>query len=228
MLFPDTSKIQSGVPEGIDNAGYLAFVDALLDGRLKLGQTLRQEELCAVLGMSLSPMREATTLLEAEGLITVRKRLGISIFYPDVKFVGNTFQFRGILEREGLIKFAKAVDGAWIRQSRESHARIMDVVASARNPADYRDPMRVLERDFHGSFIAAFDNQQINLSYAKLMQKMFLIRLINMEAVSPTNSIQSMQEHIAIIDALEQRDAETAAEALDGHLRGVLHRVLTA
>jgi DNA-binding GntR family transcriptional regulator len=213
--------------EGIDNAGYVAFVDALLDGRLKLGQTLRQEELCAVVGMSLSPMREATTLLEAEGLITVRKRLGITIFYPDVRFVGNTFQFRGILEREGLIKFARAVDAKWIRQAHASHARIIEFVTKTSDPADYREPMRVLERDFHGSFIAAFDNSQINMSYARLMQKMFLIRLINMEAVSPANSIQSMQEHLAIIDALEQRDAETAASALDKHLKGVLHRVLT-
>lgn len=213
--------------EGIDNAGYVAFVDALLDGRLKLGQTLRQEELCAVLGISLSPIREATTLLEAEGLITVRKRLGITIFYPDVRFVGNTFQFRGILEREGLIKFARTVDGKWIRQTRASHARIIEFVTRARDPSDYREPMRVLEQDFHGSFIAAFDNSQINMSYARLMQKMFLIRLINMEAVSPANSIQSMQEHLAIIDALEQRDAETAAAALDKHLKGVLHRVLT-
>jgi DNA-binding GntR family transcriptional regulator len=213
--------------EGIDNPGYVAFVDALLDGRLKLGQTLRQEELCVVLGMSLSPMREATTLLEAEGLITVRKRLGITIFYPDVRFVGNTFQFRGILEREGLIKFARAVDGKWIKQARDSHAQIMKSVAGASDPAEYREPMRILERDFHGSFIAAFDNSQINMSYARLMQKMFLIRLINMEAVSPANSIQSMHEHLAIIDALEQRDPDTAAQALDKHLKGVLHRVLT-
>lgn len=213
--------------EGIDNPGYLAFVDALLDGRLKLGQTLRQEELCTILGMSLSPMREATTLLEAEGLISVRKRLGITIFYPDVRFVGNTFQFRGILEREGLLRFARTVDGAWIRQARETHARIMETVSAAHDPADYREPMRLLEHEFHGSFIAAFDNSQINMNYARLMQKMFLIRLINMEAVSPANSIQSMQEHLAIIDALEQRDAPTAAQALDKHLKGVLHRVLT-
>jgi DNA-binding GntR family transcriptional regulator len=125
------------------------------------------------------------------------------------------------------MKFAKSVDRNWIKQSRESHARIMEIVSDAQTPADYREPMRLLERDFHGSFIAAFDNQQINLSYAKLMQKMFLIRLINMEAVSPANSIQSMKEHLKIIDALAEKDAEAAAEALDEHLRGVLHRVLT-
>jgi DNA-binding GntR family transcriptional regulator len=216
------------VSEGIDNPGYLAFVDALLDGRLKLGQTLKQEELCDVLGMSLSPMRETTTLLEAEGLITVRKRIGITIFYPDVKFVGNTFQFRGILEREGISKFVRSVDIGWVRKSRDEHEAIIEYVRKVNDPLAYREPVKLLERDFHGSFIGAFENYQISMIYQRLAQKMFLIRLINMEAVGPANTIRSMSEHLAIIDALEQRDADGALEALDQHLQGSLHRTLTA
>lgn len=214
--------------EGIDNPGYLAFVDALLDGRLKLGQTLKQEELCDVLGMSLSPMRETTTLLEAEGLISVRKRIGITIFYPDVKFVGNTFQFRGILEREGISKFVRSVDIGWVHKSRDEHEAIIDYVRKVNDPLAYREPVKLLERDFHGSFIGAFENYQISMIYQRLAQKMFLIRLINMEAVGPANTIRSMSEHLAIIDALEQRDADGALEALDQHLQGSLHRTLTA
>ena len=212
---------------GIDHPGYLAFIEALVTGRLKLGQTLKQEELCVILGISLSPMREATTLLEAEGLITVRRRIGITIFYPDVKFVGNTFQFRGLLEREGLTKFARTVDAAWLKQVRDDHLAMIDHLRTADDPAAYREPMRRLEHDFHGSFIAALENHQIDTIYQRLTQKMFLIRLINMEAVGPDKSILSMREHLAILDALDRRDAEAASAALDQHLRGVLHRVLT-
>lgn len=212
---------------GIDHPGYLAFIEALVTGRLRLGQTLKQEELCVILGISLSPMREATTLLEAEGLITVRRRIGITIFYPDVKFVGNTFQFRGLLEREGLTKFARSVDTAWLKQVRDDHLAMIDHLRTANDPAAYREPMRRLEHDFHGSFIAALENHQIDTIYQRLTQKMFLIRLINMEAVGPDKSILSMREHLAILDALDRRDAEAASEALDQHLRGVLHRVLT-
>ena len=212
---------------GIDHPGYLAFIEALVSGRLRLGQTLKQEELCVILGISLSPMREATTLLEAEGLITVRRRIGITIFYPDVKFVGNTFQFRGLLEREGLTKFARSVDTAWLKQVRDDHLAMIDHLRTANDPAAYREPMRRLEHDFHGSFIAALENHQIDTIYQRLTQKMFLIRLINMEAVGPDKSILSMREHLAILDALDRRDAEGASAALDQHLRGVLHRVLT-
>lgn len=213
--------------QGIDNPGYVAFVDALLDGRLMLGQTLRQDELCAILGMSLSPIRETTTLLEAEGLVTVRRRIGLTIFYPDVKFVGNTFQLRGVLEREGLAKFARSVGKSWLAKARADHAAIIDYVETVADPAIYREPMRQLEWDFHNSFIAAFDNQQIASIYERLHQKMFLLRLVNLESVGPANTIKSMREHLVIIDALERRDGQGAVDALDRHLQGVLHRVLT-
>lgn len=212
---------------GIDNPGYVAFFDALVTGALKLGQTLKQEELCRILGLSLSPMREVTTLLEAEGLITVRRKVGITIFYPDVRFVGNSFQFRGLLEREGLRKFASSVSDSWLRKARADHLEIIDYVRSVNDQAIYRVPVKALEAMFHESFINAYANEQISVIYARLSQKMYLIRLHNMEAVGPANTVQSMREHLAIIDALEQGDADGAIEALDRHLKGVLHRVLT-
>ena len=86
----ERTKTGKSLNGGIDNSGYHAFFEALIEGRLRLGQTLKQEELGAILGLSLSPMRETTTLLEAEGMITVRRKVGITIFYPDMNFVGNT------------------------------------------------------------------------------------------------------------------------------------------
>lgn len=212
---------------GIDNPGYVAFFDALVTGALKLGQTLKQEELCRILGVSLSPLREITTVLEAEGLITVRRKVGITIFYPDVRFVGNTFQFRGLLEREGLRKFARSVSGSWLQKTRADHLQIIDYVRSVNDQAVYRLPVKGLEAEFHESFINAYANDQISAVYARLIQKMYLIRLHNLEAVGPANTVQSMREHLAIVDALEQGDADAAVEALDRHLRGVLHRTLT-
>ena len=57
--------------------GYDAFFEALVSGRLKLGQPLKQEELPAVPGVTLSPMRELTALLENQRLITVRRRISV-------------------------------------------------------------------------------------------------------------------------------------------------------
>jgi DNA-binding GntR family transcriptional regulator len=212
---------------GIDNPGYHAFFEALIDGRLRLGQTLRQEELASILGLSLSPMREATTLLEAEGMITVRRKVGITIFNPDMTFVGNTFQFRGLLEQEGLRKFAASVPPGWIARMRDEHERIMNHVREVNDLNLYRVPVKKLEREFHDSFISAYGNAQLSIVYARLTQKMYLIRLHNLDAVGPAQTITSMREHLAIVDGLEAGDVEVAIDALDRHLKGVLHRVLT-
>jgi DNA-binding GntR family transcriptional regulator len=212
---------------GIENAGYHAFFEALIEGRLRLGQTLKQEELGAVLGLSLSPMRETTTLLEAEGMITVRRKVGITIFYPDMNFVGNTFQFRGLLEKEGLRKFATMVTPDWIARMRQGHERIMAFVREVNDLNIYRIPVKQLEREFHESFIAAYGNNHLNMVYARLVQKMYLIRLHNLDAVGPIHTITSMREHLDIIDGLAAGDVESAISALDRHLKGVLHRTLT-
>lgn len=211
----------------IENAGYQAFFDALVDGRLKLGQTLTQDELCQILGISLSPMRETTTLLEAEGLISVRRKVGITIFYPDVKFVGNCFQFRGLLEKEGLRKFARSVRPEWIETMRTAHTEIIDFVRRVNDMEAYRVPVKKLERRFHDTFVDAFDNDQIRVNYARLTQKMYLLRLHNLNAVGPGNTVTSMEEHLDIIDALRVGDVDGAVEGLERHLQGVLHRVLT-
>ena len=209
------------------NEGYRAFFDALLERRLMLGQTLRQEQLCEVLGISLSPLREAMTLLQSEGLITIRKRIGVTIFYPDVKFVRDTFQFRGFLEREGLRRFARSGSREWVSGSRKAHRDIIAFVEEVDDERKYRQPVRALESDFHGMFIGAFDNAEASAIYARLQRKMYLLRLINPEAVGTASTVQAMREHMGIIDAVEQRAPEAAAEALDRHLQGVLHRVLS-
>lgn len=212
---------------GIDNPGYNAFFEALIEGRLKLGQTLKQEELGAILGLSLSPMRETTTLLASEGMIKVRRKVGITIFYPDMKFVGNTFQFRGLLEKEGLRKFAGTVSREWIARMRDEHARIIAFVRATNDMQAYRLPVKALEAEFHESFISVFANEQVNTIYARLMQKMYVIRLHNVDAVGPANTVQSMNEHLAIVYALEAGDVDTAIDGLDRHFKGVLHRTLT-
>lgn len=208
------------------NPGYAAFFDALLERRLSLGQTLTQDELCTILGISLSPMREATTLLEAEGLVSVRRRVGITIFYPDVKFVRDTFQFRGFLEREGLRRFTRIAPRGWAEKTRKAHNEIIAFVGKVDDEKVYRQPVRAIEAEFHGGFIGAFDNSEVSLIYARLQRKMYLLRLLNEEAVGTASTVQAMREHIAIIDAVEQRSPDAAAEALDRHLKGVLHRTL--
>ncbi len=217
----------SAVSAGIDHPGYIAFFEALLSHRLRLGQTLTQEELGAVLGLTLSRVREVTTLLEAEGMVQVRKRRGLTIFYPDVAFVGGTFQFREILECEGLRRFAEGVTPEWIARQRSDHAETIAEVRRTADPEAFAPRVRLLERSFHDSFINIFANEQLSMNFRRNSQKAYLLRLINPDAVGPANTILSLGEHGVVIDALENRDTEAAVNALKRHIANVLHRTMT-
>jgi DNA-binding GntR family transcriptional regulator len=206
--------------------GYWRFLQALLDGRLKLGETLRQEDLCEVLGMSLSPLRETMTLLAAEGLVEVRRRMGVRIFYPDVPFVRTTFQLRGVLEREGLRKLAQVVTDDWLDRMIEEHRQVRALVSSASRAADYELAVKKVEQELHGSFVAVFQNPLIEEVHGKLFRKLYLLRLMYPASVNPRPTLQSLDEHLAIVEALRVRDGQRAADALDRHLAAVLHRIL--
>lgn len=212
---------------GRNSSALAIFFDALIDGRLLLGQTLTQDELGIIIGLGLSRMREVSVLLEAEGLIEIRKKRGLTIFYPDVKFVGGTFQYREILEREGLRRFVEAADEAWIERMRRRHDDIIAFVQDRPDPQTYRLPVRDLEAEFHGAFIAALGNEQVTVNYHRNSQKMYLLRLLNPDAVGPKNTVKSMREHQAVLEAIAERDEVAAVDALQRHINGVLHRILT-
>src|SRR3954468_3417022 len=48
---------------------YAAIRDAIVDGTLQPGEKLKDQELCAWLGLSRTPVREAIARLESDGLV---------------------------------------------------------------------------------------------------------------------------------------------------------------
>lgn len=207
------------------NAGYAEFLEALGDGRLQPGQNVTQAELCDILGLSLSPLRETTTLLEAAGLITVRRHAGIKIFYPDINFIGQTFQFRGVIERAGVRKFADVVSADWITEMRERHAVTMAFVRDRREPNEFAEPVRRLEVAFHDPFVRSLNNDLMLFTHARLDENLYIVRRTHTRTVSPKSTLQALTEHLAVVTALEQHDADAAEAALEAHFRSVLHRV---
>ena len=90
------------------------FVKAILSGDITLGDVIRQNELCEILGLSLSPLRELLVLLEELDLIEVKARSGFKIIYPDIDFMRENMQFRVIIETHAIETFVDNVSDDWI------------------------------------------------------------------------------------------------------------------
>lgn len=206
------------------NEGYAAFRAALLDGQLLPGATLTQDELCAVLGMTLSPLRETLTLLAADGLVTVRHRAGITVLNPDVAFIRRNFQFRTMIEREALPKFADVVENRWLQKTIGTHRDALDRVDARDSAPSLERRLRALDWTFHSAIVSVLHNSMISETHYLLQQNLRLARVLNEDMASPSKVAATLGEHCVILDRLVNRDTDGALDALETHFRAAIHR----
>jgi len=76
---------------------YSAIGEAILDGRLKPGQHLRDHELAQWLGVSRTPVREALQRHERTGLVEVAPHRYTRVSIPDEKLLDDTHEFAVLL-----------------------------------------------------------------------------------------------------------------------------------
>ena len=77
--------------------GYLAqqaadrIRDMIRNGSLKLGGRILEEPMCAAMGVSRTPLREALRILSSEGLIESIPNRGSYVAQPTIEAVGEMF-----------------------------------------------------------------------------------------------------------------------------------------
>ena len=102
-----------------------ALRSAILDGALKPGQRVNQEEWAARTGVSLIPVREALGALAGEGLVTYRPRRGYAVTELDLAGLEETYRLRRLLETDALrrgVPRATQADLAALRQEADACA----------------------------------------------------------------------------------------------------------
>ena len=72
--------------------------EAIISGEIPAGTLLRQEEISQLFRVGRPPVREALTLLDAEGLVISRPRRGFAVAPLDPNDVEEIFDIRMLLE----------------------------------------------------------------------------------------------------------------------------------
>ena len=106
---------------GLTDRVYNAILHEILDGDLKPGMHLVQENLAEQLGVSRQPVQQAMALLKADGLVEQFGRRGLRVTGLDLDRMQNHYEIRGLLDgyaarqaaervRDGTIEQAKGID----------------------------------------------------------------------------------------------------------------------
>jgi DNA-binding GntR family transcriptional regulator len=114
-----------------------ALREAIIAGRLKPGERIRERELVALLGVSRSPLREAIRILETEGLITSLAHRGARVSELSATDLRDMLHVRIMLESFAARLFIERIDDRALRA-------MQDQVERARAPGYQVD----LQADF--------------------------------------------------------------------------------
>ena len=153
-----------------DNEGYRRFREAMQSGKLQAGMVVTQNELCDLLGLSLSPLRDTLVLLEEFGLVEIKPRTGIRIVYPEIAFIRENFQFRIMIEVHALRAFGEAVTDEWLANMRARHEECRTELEANGSFDAVNARIATLDRQFHRDIVDALDNRAILETHHRLQE----------------------------------------------------------
>lgn len=211
-----------------DNEGYRRFRAAMQEGKLQPGMVATQNELCELLGLSLSPLRETLVLLEEFGLVEIKPRTGIRIIYPEVAFIRENYQFRIMIEIYALRSFGDSVTEEWLANMRQSHEDCRHTLADGGSLQDAQSRFLALDNRMHREIVEALGNRAILQTHERLQENIRMAQQVHHRSGFRGALLQTIDEHLKVIDRLERRDVEGAVAALEAHFRASTHRTFAA
>lgn len=229
----ETETATFEIPRSLDalpkhpNVGVERFSVALTDGTLTPGETVTQAELCEILDLSLSPLRETLVLLEEYGLVQVKPRAGITIANPEMDFVRESYQFRILIEVEALKTYIKTVP---LHEVEALQVRQTEIIQGlSENPDDaVIESFRAYDHFLHNCIVEAMGNKHILAIHKRLQQNLRNFRSLHRSVNFVGNLITAGQEHLALLERIAARDVEGAERVLRRHFESSVFRVVVA
>ena len=186
--------------------------EAIVSGELALGSKLSEQRLADALDVSRSPVRDALAGLQSEGLVTISPKRGTFVFTPDMRVVDELCEHRAILETSALRLGIERNHASLLLQIEKASAK-MERALAANAPYKYT----LGDDHFHSAIIQGAENRSLEKSYNLTISPLKALRT-HLFTIMSENTDRSMDEHIAIIEAVRAKDADLAISYLGDHI----------
>jgi DNA-binding GntR family transcriptional regulator len=168
-------------------------------GDLTRGSRVRQDYLAEHFRTSITPVREALRLLEAEGLLVGEPHRGLRVAEADIESVKGVYLLRRLIEPY-----------AMQRASRRLSLRDIEEVAASADRSRVND----INREFHFLFYARTGNASLITEIEQLWQQ-FPWDVLQ---AAGQRIGESAQEHATMLKATRVGDVETLVRATEEHI----------
>jgi DNA-binding GntR family transcriptional regulator len=186
--------------------------DMIIEGELAPDVRMPEQTLCAQLGISRTPLREALKALAAEGLIELLPNRGAVVARLTVADAEEIFQVLAALEVLGAALAAARIGDAEVAEIAAQHYRMVAHYKRGELMAYFK-----LNQAIHEAIIAASHNKALTQTYRTLNARIARARYMgNLKAVRWEAAVK---EHEEILAALAARDASRLTTLMREHLR---------
>jgi DNA-binding GntR family transcriptional regulator len=193
---------------------YEELKSAIVDLRLAPGDPLREATLADQLGVSKTPIREALTRLEQEGLVETTSFKGAVVTGYSRQDLLEIYELRELLENAAARTAAESMADA-------DRDRLDRICRESRKLKKNHDAAGL------AALISAFDDvlfEQVRNSRIRALienLRAHLTRIGHLTAEIPGRIEASVDEHEKIVQAIAARDPELAERQMREHIRSV-------
>ncbi|WP_426244987.1 GntR family transcriptional regulator [Nocardioides sp. LHG3406-4] len=185
---------------------------AVLRGRIVAGEQLSEVELASRFGVSRGPVREAMQRLMQEGLLTRARNRGVFVVAFGQQGVRDIYMVRNAVECAAAEQVLDGdVDGAVQRLT--DRCRVMQEAADAGDPAALTNA----DLEFHAALVDESGSLRLTRIHGTLLIES-RICMTQLESLYE-NPSATVREHVAVVDALRDRDPVRVREAIRLHMQ---------
>lgn len=210
---------QVNAGELLEDRAQNALWTALRSGKLHAGQFLSISQLVDILDFPVAAIREAVKQASSRGLLVTLPKRGVQIMEARPETIYECIDFRMVFDQEGARRriASKSFDGL-----SELRARHIEMKEAARNAAEANLPAKAISVDLslHDFLADGLRNSQLEAAYDANRLRIAIIQ--NARPFLQDRIVSAMEEHLAIMDAVESCDAESAIAAVGHHCRQTL------
>ena len=172
---------------------------------------INEEILCQDTGMSRTPIRDAVSRLEQEGLVHIYPKKGIQISKFTFHDVAVLYEARTVLELYAVRNHGHRVPKDQLRQMIDRFQK---------EAADNTERTYETDDQFHTLLIESTGNDFFVEMYGRMLNQIHRLRVLNGYNMTANREriLQSAREHIAIATDILEGRLEEAAREMANHL----------
>ena len=217
-----TSKGHTAVPDGelmtvlpgsIADPIFETIKDRVLEGELKPGTKLAEEEIALIFNVGRAKARQSLRLLAAIGMVTIHANRGAFIASPTRVEAAQIYAARRMLECPAVAHVARSHVPGRLATLR-THVDEQRKAVLEKNTASFLRSTFA----FHSLLASMAGNPVIEIIINQLLARSALVSSLY-ELSSPTEG--TVDDHIALIELIASRDAVGASTFMEAHLKQV-------